>query len=478
MSGKPSMRRKQSNSFLQALSKPRQSLTSSSAPSTTHSSPPSGSTLTLVADEFYSPISENDSTSMSSRSMSVSTHGHPPGSFTIPGGGRSSSQTYSIGGGKEKGKDAEGKNGVVLRRPEDVYKVVKDRILSWSYMMEWYQGDAHWFNTVRISRTDIEQILGYKHLETRARNYYALGISLSALFDIPASGDFLRALIKLLEEWESFCEGSTGTKGVRSLFRGPRSGRRVTGSGSMMSDFGLAMDGSESFLLNFNLPFAPDFFQVHTTACSIVRDIYRKLLGMFLPPAPPSSHSHSSPSSRPLPNSAASLVHPSTVIHTARREPLPFASSKSPGANSLSTATFTNQQGYHGAMSPTDDVDGQMENGGDALLAFIAGDVPGDRTLVGDGQKLTPQVSELFTKADAKLKKHFAILTREADGLAKRVIDDQINSLLFSLTPGSKAMRFDGNTGLPANGSGYATAATVSRTGHMEEDRMRDFGTI
>lgn len=55
-------------------------------------------------------------------------------------------------------------------------------------------------------------------------------------------------------------------------------------------------------------------------------------------------------------------------------------------------------------MSPTDDVDGQMENGGDALLAFIAGDVPGDRTLVGDGQKLTPQVSELFTKADAKLK--------------------------------------------------------------------------
>lgn len=126
-------------SFLQALGKPRQSLTSSSAPSTTHSSPPSASTLTLVADEFYSPISENDSTSMSSRSMSVSTHGHPPGSFTIPGGGRSSSQTYSIGG-KEKGKDAEGKNGVVLRRPEDVYKVVKDRILSWSYMMEWYQG--------------------------------------------------------------------------------------------------------------------------------------------------------------------------------------------------------------------------------------------------------------------------------------------------------------------------------------------------
>lgn len=84
-------------------------------------------------------------------------------------------------------------------------------------LIDWSHRDAHWFNTVHIPRTDIEQILGYKHLETRARNYYALGISLSALFDIPASGDFLRALIKLLEEWESFCEGSTGAKGVVSV---------------------------------------------------------------------------------------------------------------------------------------------------------------------------------------------------------------------------------------------------------------------
>lgn len=76
------------------------------------------------------------------------------------------------------------------------------------------------------------------------------------------------------------------------------------------------------------------------------------------------------------------------------------------------------------------------------------------------------------------MQKHFAILTREADGLAKRVIDDQINSLLYSLTPGSKAMKFDGNTGLAANGSGYTTAATVGKTSHIEEDRMREFGMI
>lgn len=37
-------------------------------------------------------------------------------------------------------------------------------------------------------------------------------------------------------------------------------------------------------------------------------------------------------------------------------------------------------------------------------------------------------------------------------------------------------MKFDGNTDLAANG--YTTAATVGRTSHMEEDRMREFGMI
>ncbi len=32
--------------------------------------------------------------------------------------------------------------GQVMRRPEDVFKVVKDRLFSWSYMMQWYQGYA------------------------------------------------------------------------------------------------------------------------------------------------------------------------------------------------------------------------------------------------------------------------------------------------------------------------------------------------
>lgn len=34
----------------------------------------------------------------------------------------------------------ESKKGTVIRRSDDVFKVVKDRVFSWSYMMQWYQG--------------------------------------------------------------------------------------------------------------------------------------------------------------------------------------------------------------------------------------------------------------------------------------------------------------------------------------------------
>ncbi|WVQ75371.1 hypothetical protein IAR50_004991 [Cryptococcus sp. DSM 104548] len=472
MSGKSSMRKKQSNvstSLLQAFGKPRQSITPSTVPSpTSFASPPSASSSTLPIDDFYNPSSDNDTMSLTSRSMS---HGpYPPGSFVPPGGSRSASGG-SFMGGKDKGKDPEGKPGAVLRRPEDLYRVVRERILSWSYMMEWYTGDSHWLNTVRIPRPVVESILGYKHLEARARNLYALGISLSALFDIPAASDFLKALLKLLDEWESWSEGSGG-KGVKNLFgvRGQRSARKVTGSSMLMSDYA-PPDGAESYLLNVNLPFTPDYFQVHASTCSIIRDIYRKLLNMFLPTSPALPHSYSTPN---LPSSYYPLIHQSTIVQTAPREP--FINPKSPGASSIATATFSSQQG-HGVMSPTAIISEQQGGGGDALLAFIAGDVPPDRALVGDGQKLTPQVAELFQKADSKLKKHFSILTREADSLAKRVVDDQLDSLLRSLSPGGKAIRFDVTPGSSSGGAGYTTA-TIGRSGIMDSERERDFGTV
>jgi len=74
--------------------------------------------------------------------------------------------------------------------------------------------DVHWFNTVKISRSAVESSLGPNKVDQKARNFFILGASLSALFDIATAPDFLRALLKLLEEWESWTEGNTGGKGV------------------------------------------------------------------------------------------------------------------------------------------------------------------------------------------------------------------------------------------------------------------------
>jgi hypothetical protein len=73
--------------------------------------------------------------------------------------------------------------------------------------------DMHWFNTVKIPRTTTESYLGPKALESRARNFFILGISLGLVFEQASAGDFLKAVNKVLDEWETMVEGG-GSKVV------------------------------------------------------------------------------------------------------------------------------------------------------------------------------------------------------------------------------------------------------------------------
>jgi hypothetical protein len=52
----------------------------------------------------------------------------------------------------------------------------------------------------------VEKELGPHKLDQRARQYFILGTSLAMLFDITVASDFLRALTRLMEEWEYYCE--------------------------------------------------------------------------------------------------------------------------------------------------------------------------------------------------------------------------------------------------------------------------------
>jgi hypothetical protein len=56
--------------------------------------------------------------------------------------GRSMSGT-AIGGGAPPvpAAIAEGKGSQrVIKRPEDVFRLVRDRLFGWSYLMQWYEG--------------------------------------------------------------------------------------------------------------------------------------------------------------------------------------------------------------------------------------------------------------------------------------------------------------------------------------------------
>lgn len=118
--------------------------------------------------------------------------------------------------------------------------------------------------------------------------------------------------------------------------------------------------------------------------------MYKKVLGMLLPP---------SRGQRPTDPGAGTLLHPSTLI--------------------LGTA-----------------LDGsQVEVAGDA--AIVGGELPHDRTLTGEGQKLAPSVVDLLVKVDARLKKHYAALVRDGDLLARKVLDEEMERLTASLTGGT-----------------------------------------
>jgi hypothetical protein len=177
-------------------------------------------------------------------------------------------------------------------------------------------------------------------------------------------------------------------------------------------------------------PFTLDFFQVHSTTCSIVRDIYRKILRFFLP-----SRANFTP---PTPDPDA-LVHPSTIIYaapidTANSRP-PYSRSnsgsladhgqstiRSPSTRSVSSASHT-AGGFSPRQMDTDERSismeqafltapatpggrGGMGNDGeyDAFETYIRGELGPDRMLVGEGQAMTKEVMDLFTKMDAKLR--------------------------------------------------------------------------
>jgi hypothetical protein len=71
-------------------------------------------------------------------------------------------------------------------------------------------------DTIKVPDTALDASVGPAKMEQRSRHYYLLSTSLSTAFDIIGVAEFLKALLRILEEWEVYTAEGGASKVVRS----------------------------------------------------------------------------------------------------------------------------------------------------------------------------------------------------------------------------------------------------------------------
>ncbi|KAM0792328.1 hypothetical protein ACM66B_005011 [Microbotryomycetes sp. NB124-2] len=178
---------------------------------------------------------------------------------------------------------------------ENVRTTVEKRIQMIDYLKRAHSGRVFWFNTVHLDESDLAKLFEPSRVRSRTTRYFVLGMSLSALLDIPSAQDYFRALSALVQEFESVPDDRFDRRNQRGLFRVASRARKSTSGGS---DFA-GSDGDASYLVAPNIPFELDYIQVFVTLCDMLSETYRKISAHLGParspsfPQPPSASSMS-----------------------------------------------------------------------------------------------------------------------------------------------------------------------------------------
>lgn len=80
--------------------------------------------------------------------------------------------------------------------------LVQKRITTFAYLKRAHEGRVHWFNTVLITKDQLEKMYDHAVMRKRSANFFMLGCSLPQVLDIMTVGDYLKALLLLLQEYE------------------------------------------------------------------------------------------------------------------------------------------------------------------------------------------------------------------------------------------------------------------------------------
>ncbi|KAF2185597.1 hypothetical protein K469DRAFT_576318 [Zopfia rhizophila CBS 207.26] len=91
---------------------------------------------------------------------------------------------------------------------QHVHEMASKRISTLDYLRKAHEGRIYWFNTLLFSKPDLTRLPSFtpRNLSRRATNYLLLGFSLPTILDLHSNSatDYLRALNALLLEFETY----------------------------------------------------------------------------------------------------------------------------------------------------------------------------------------------------------------------------------------------------------------------------------
>ncbi|KAK2750215.1 hypothetical protein FQN55_002360 [Onygenales sp. PD_40] len=136
-----------------------------------------------------------------------------------------------------------------------IHQTATKRISTLDYLRKAHEGRVYWFNTVHFSKKDLSRMPYFEQrkLSRRAINYLLLGLSIPPILDVSSTPfEYLRALNALLMEFETFQQvhpadgsGSSSLARARIPHMFKRSGQSKGRRASSATEIGLPMQSSD-----------------------------------------------------------------------------------------------------------------------------------------------------------------------------------------------------------------------------------------
>ncbi|KAI8368184.1 uncharacterized protein BYT42DRAFT_121021 [Radiomyces spectabilis] len=150
---------------------------------------------------------------------------------------------------------------------EYLYELISKRVATITYLRRAHGGNTYWFNTILLTKDDLDNLYPNAKMIRRTCNFYMLGVSLGTILEITNTWDYLKALHQLLNEFECYTNDHSKQK-MKNIFRKARN--KDENAGSESNDF--------THLLLPHVPFELDYLETFYSFSDIIVEAYQKLL--------------------------------------------------------------------------------------------------------------------------------------------------------------------------------------------------------